>query len=391
MKACQPNPQRSPRCERLQARWFRRIADSRWRGPRRRNRCQDRTGPRRRLPAGAGVPRGRRARLFHSPANRSRIGRWRQLVALAACLAYSPVQAATHLCAWRLASSCRRGLWPRLETGGWRRMMLGAEISTRLTGTGRRDRPHGQRPHAADPRCLSTERPTLRYAPERVRLTAREAAAGAWSQARQSPATCGCCRRPGRCDRAATTIRSKAISTASAPAAFSCRGRAGRRSAEPARQRGLATVENAREPIAEPYRGTVGGAEGEIAAALIVGVRAGIPEDVNEAMRQDRHLPHHLDFRPAHGAGRRHGHGADARGVRAVSRISRRAGRSRSTRPARAVGHRRLSRHFGRGGRGRTQLHHAGGHADGGAVRPRGAHHAQSRDLGHRRHRRVAA
>jgi len=37
-------------------------------------------------------------------------------------------------------------------------------------------------------------------------------------------------------------------------------------------------IENARENIADHIRGKIGGAEGEIAAALIVGVRAGIPE-----------------------------------------------------------------------------------------------------------------
>ncbi|RWG73143.1 MAG: ComEC/Rec2 family competence protein, partial [Mesorhizobium sp.] len=45
-------------------------------------------------------------------------------------------------------------------------------------------------------------------------------------------------------------------------------------------------IEKARENIADHIRSTVGGPEGEIAAALIVGVRAGIPEDINEAMRR---------------------------------------------------------------------------------------------------------
>ena len=45
-------------------------------------------------------------------------------------------------------------------------------------------------------------------------------------------------------------------------------------------------MENARENIADHIKSIVGGPEGEIAAALIVGVRAGIREDVNEAMRR---------------------------------------------------------------------------------------------------------
>lgn len=44
-------------------------------------------------------------------------------------------------------------------------------------------------------------------------------------------------------------------------------------------------IEKAREAIADHISGSIGGAEGEI-AALIVGVRAGIPEEINEAMRR---------------------------------------------------------------------------------------------------------
>ncbi len=47
-----------------------------------------------------------------------------------------------------------------------------------------------------------------------------------------------------------------------------------------------ASVERARNAIATRIRDRIGGAEGEIAAALVVGVRAGIPEDVNEALRR---------------------------------------------------------------------------------------------------------
>ena len=48
----------------------------------------------------------------------------------------------------------------------------------------------------------------------------------------------------------------------------------------------LALVENLRTSLANRIRTAIGGAEGEIAAALIAGVRAGIPEDVNEALRR---------------------------------------------------------------------------------------------------------
>ncbi|TJW78686.1 MAG: ComEC/Rec2 family competence protein, partial [Mesorhizobium sp.] len=46
------------------------------------------------------------------------------------------------------------------------------------------------------------------------------------------------------------------------------------------------SIEKARETIADHIRDSIGGAEGEIAAALIVGVRAGIPEEINESMRR---------------------------------------------------------------------------------------------------------
>src|SRR5690606_38307475 len=45
-------------------------------------------------------------------------------------------------------------------------------------------------------------------------------------------------------------------------------------------------VEATRDRIAQSIRQSIGGPEGEIAAALIVGVRAGIPEGINESMRK---------------------------------------------------------------------------------------------------------
>ena len=47
----------------------------------------------------------------------------------------------------------------------------------------------------------------------------------------------------------------------------------------------------------------IGGAEGEIAAALVVGVRAGIPRGGERGAAPRRPLSHHLDFGPAYGAG----------------------------------------------------------------------------------------
>ena len=47
-----------------------------------------------------------------------------------------------------------------------------------------------------------------------------------------------------------------------------------------------AAAERVRDAMAGRIRARIGGVEGEIAAALVVGVRAGIPEDVNEALRR---------------------------------------------------------------------------------------------------------
>ena len=46
-----------------------------------------------------------------------------------------------------------------------------------------------------------------------------------------------------------------------------------------------AAIETARTRLAARIRSHIGGAEGEIAAALVAGVRAGIPEEANEALR----------------------------------------------------------------------------------------------------------
>ena len=61
----------------------------------------------------------------------------------------------------------------------------------------------------------------------------------------------------------------------------------------------FATVENLRTDLANHIRGEIGGAEGEIAAALVAGVRAGIPEDVNEALRRTG-LAHMLSISGLH-------------------------------------------------------------------------------------------
>jgi ComEC/Rec2-related protein len=50
-------------------------------------------------------------------------------------------------------------------------------------------------------------------------------------------------------------------------------------------RRATAAIENLRLAMTERIQTTIGGPEGAIAAALITGIRAGIPEDINEALR----------------------------------------------------------------------------------------------------------
>lgn len=164
--------------------------------------------------------------------------------------------------------------------------MLGSQVTTRLTGRVMRIE------HQASGRVrltldiLATERPTLRYAPHRVRATARTVPPGL------SPgdAVRGVVRlmppsgpvRPQSYDFAFKSYFSgigasgffmsgPEIVTADAPPDL--------------RIRIAAIVENWRGRMAGHIEDRIGGPEGAVAAALITGVRAGIPEEINEALR----------------------------------------------------------------------------------------------------------
>ncbi len=160
--------------------------------------------------------------------------------------------------------------------------MLGGEITTRLTGT------VASYDRLADGRVrltvdiLSTERPTLRHAPDRVRVLARKPPdnlmAGSIvkgvAMLRPPPGPV----RPGSYDFSFESY-------------FDGTGATGfflgtPELTAPSRQSLSEVIENARQRIAARIRAAIGGAEGEIAAALMVGVRAGIPEDASEAMRR---------------------------------------------------------------------------------------------------------
>ncbi len=174
----------------------------------------------------------------------------------------------------------------KVETWRAGTLVLGSEISTVLTGrvVAIEQRDDGRVRLTLD--VLATARPVLRHVPARVRVSARRVPAGLAA----GEAVEGIVRlfppsgplRPGSYDFAFESY-------------FDGLGAGGfflrdpRRVEVPAASfyaRADAWVENARLALAARIRDRIGGAEGEVAAALVAGVRAGIPEDVNEALRR---------------------------------------------------------------------------------------------------------
>ncbi|MCO6050570.1 ComEC family competence protein [Mesorhizobium sp. RP14(2022)] len=173
----------------------------------------------------------------------------------------------------------------KLETLRHSTRVIGSEISTKLTAqvVQIERMANGRTRLTLD--VVSTERPKLRYAPERVRVSARKVPDGV----RAGSLVSGIVRlmppsgpvRPGGYDFSFESY-------------FDGIGASGffLRDPEllpddprhPAGWQGA--LENARARIADRIAGTIGGTEGQIAAALVVGIRAGIPEDVNEVLRK---------------------------------------------------------------------------------------------------------
>jgi competence protein ComEC len=165
--------------------------------------------------------------------------------------------------------------------------MLGGEVSTRVTGrvVTVENQPNGRTRLTMD--VLETEKPTLRHAPERVRLTASKVSADVKpgsiveGLARLRPPSGPV--RPGSYDFSFESyfdgigasgffLSALAVKEFEAPDAAWL-------------TRGAIAIEALRQDVAHRIRERIGGAAGEIAAALMVGVRAGIPRDVSDAMR----------------------------------------------------------------------------------------------------------
>ncbi len=163
--------------------------------------------------------------------------------------------------------------------------MLGSEITTRLSGkVAMVERmANGRVRLTLD--VVATERPKLRYSPKRVRASARKVPDGLAAgmvikgAVRLMPPSGPV--RPGGYDFSFESF-------------FDGIGGNGFFLTNPEivddGRRGsvsfAARLENVRQVIAGRISNRIGGAEGAIAAALVVGVRAGIPEEVNEALRK---------------------------------------------------------------------------------------------------------
>ena len=313
-------------------------------------------------------------------------------VLLAACAFASRARPALHM-AFVAALLCVGGV-VLAKAESWRAgtKMIGGEITTRLSGrvVEVERMANGRVRLTID--VTATERPVC--ATRRSACACpRAASPTASNRAPPSRGWSASCRPRGRSGQAATIFPSRAISTASAPAASSCADR--NRLLAPARRlRSQHSTLRSNAPassIADRISASIGGAEGEIAAALVVGVRAGIPEDVNEALRRAGiyHIISISGLHMALVAGTIMGL-LRAR-LRAVSRLFVAPSGQEVRRRARPRRPCRLSLHVGRRGRGAAQLHHDRRHAGGGPLRPLRADHAQPRHLRDHRHRRVAA
>ncbi|WP_353641756.1 ComEC/Rec2 family competence protein [Mesorhizobium sp. WSM2239] len=232
-------------------------------------------------------------------------------LAIGLVLALLPSRGVTHF-ALAAVLVCLLGfLAAKVETWRAGTKMLGGEISTVVTGR------VAAIDHLANGRTrltldvTATARPKLRYAPDRIRASAVKIPAGLAVGAEVT----GLVRlmppsgpvRPqsydfsfesyfDRIGASGFFLRTPQLTTAAAPQpAGTEKVRQNNQLLNdlyvlkphlPFSARISAWVQNGRNAIADRIRESIGGPEGEIAAALVVGVRAGIPEVVNESLRR---------------------------------------------------------------------------------------------------------
>ncbi len=204
-------------------------------------------------------------------------------VPLTGCLVFALGVAAAKLETWRAATP-----------------MIGSEITTRITGRLVRleDQASGRVRLTVD--VLATERPHLRYAPERVRVTARSVPDGL----QPGEGVAGLVRlmpppgpvRPGSYDFGFTSF----FRGLGAIGFFMSNvERVELDEPLPVWARPARWLESARLALAERIRAHVSGPEGEVAVAMIVGFRPGIPEETNEWLRRSG-LAHILSISGLH-------------------------------------------------------------------------------------------
>ncbi len=165
--------------------------------------------------------------------------------------------------------------------------MLGAEITTQLVGRVVAIEPMSTGRVRLTIGVISTARPVLRYAPDRVRVSARSIPPGLVAGSTIS----GLVRlmppsgpvRPGSYD-----FSFQSYFAGIGASGFFLRGPDLASVAVDAGPlaRFHVMVERWRGEIADRIVRRIGGSEGQIAAALVVGVRAGIPDEVNDALRR---------------------------------------------------------------------------------------------------------
>ncbi|MEX0956022.1 MAG: ComEC/Rec2 family competence protein [Rhizobiaceae bacterium] len=174
-----------------------------------------------------------------------------------------------------------------LETWRHSTLMMGSGISTRITGrvVTIEDRANGRIRLTID--LNSTERPELRYAPDRIRATTDELpddlepGKGVAGVVRLLPASGPA--RPFGYDFAFESF----FDGVGANGFFLSGPFKTDIEAPPEWPTRLAAwVERQRLTLAAHIRARIGGPEGEVAAALVAGVRGGIPEEVTEALRK---------------------------------------------------------------------------------------------------------
>lgn len=174
----------------------------------------------------------------------------------------------------------------KIETWHNSTPMLGSPISTQLTGRVMRIEYQASGRVRLTLDVLATQRPSLRYTPARVRATARSIPDGM----KPGDVVRGFVRlmppsgplRPHSYD---FTFNSY-FSGIGASGFFMSDPQLAASESEPDAISQIAIMMEAwRGQIAGRIENSIGGSEGAVAAALIAGVRAGIPEEINEALR----------------------------------------------------------------------------------------------------------